>query len=313
MRLRSWALVFVAVTLHAQSTKPAAFCDRACLEGFVNQYLDAMMARNPYGLPLAPKIKFTENEQTIPLGEGIWGTASAPGTYKLYVADPQAGEVGFLGTLRENGTPVAFALRLKIEHRLISEVETMVVRDPGAGQAVEAMGQPDPLFVTPLAAGERRSRAELIAIANKYYEGIEHSKGDLVPFDPQCNRVQNGTRTTNNPELKLDPKDSWTPLSLGCKDQLDTKFFSFVRKVDPRRFTVVDEERGLVFGTFSVPYSRHRHHGGDSRRTGLLRSRCLIRRPPRSTSPSCTKSERQDPPSGGAANRCALRHGEPVL
>ena len=119
MRLRSWALVFVAVTLHAQSTKPAPSCDRACLEGFVNQYLDAMMARNPYGLPLAPKIKFTENEQTIPLGEGIWGTASAPGTYKLYVADPQAGKLALFGTLRENGTPVAFALRLKIEHRLI--------------------------------------------------------------------------------------------------------------------------------------------------------------------------------------------------
>ena len=242
--------MFVAVSLHAESAKLTPQCDRACLEGFVNQYLDAMMARNPFGLPLAPKVKFTENEQTIPLGEGIWGTASAPGTYKLYVADPQAGEVGFLGTLRENGTPVGFALRLKIEHRLIREIETIVVRDPGAGQAVEALGQPDPMFLTALPASGRRSRADLLAAANKYYEGIEHSKGDLVPFDPQCNRVQNGTRTTNNPELKLDPKDSWTPLSLGCKDQLDTKFFSFVRKVDPRRFTVVDEERGLVFGTF---------------------------------------------------------------
>ena len=248
---RYLAAILFSVVLSAQSrTASESPCNRACLEGFVNQYLDAMMARNPFGLPLAPKVKFTENEQKIPLGEGIWGTASAPGTYKLYVADPQAGEVGFLGTLRENGTPVAFALRLKIEHRLIREIETIVVRDPGAGQAVEALGQPDPMFLTALPASGRRSRADLIAAANKYYEGIEHSKGDLVPFDPQCNRVQNGTRTTNNPELKLDPKDSWTPLSLGCKDQLDTKFFSFVRKVDPRRFTVVDEERGLVFGTF---------------------------------------------------------------
>lgn len=250
MMYRSWAVVFVAVSLHAQSTKSAASCDRACLEGFVDQYLAAMIGRNPYALPLAPKVKFIENEQVIPLGEGIWGTASALGSYKLYVADPQTGEAGFLGTLRENETPVAFALRLRIDHRLIREVETIVVRDANAAKAIEALGQPDPLFVTALPASERRSREEMIAIANKYSEGIEHSNGDLVPFDADCNRVQNGVQTTNNPKLLLDPKDTWTPLSLGCKEQLDTKFFSFVRKIDPRRFLVIDEERGLVLGWF---------------------------------------------------------------
>jgi hypothetical protein len=250
MRFYSLALVFVAAALYGQTAKPLASCDRACLEGFVNQYLDAMIARNPYSLPLGPKVKFTENEQVISLGEGIWGTANGLGTYKLYVADTQAGQVGFLGTLRENDTPVAFALRLKIDHRLIREVETIVVRDPAAAKAIEAMGQPDPLFLAALPAAERRSRDELIGIANKYYEGIEHSNGGLVPFDSDCNRVQNGTQTTNNPNLKLNPNDSWTPMQLGCKDQLDTKFFSFVRKIYPRRFMVIDEERGLVFGFF---------------------------------------------------------------
>jgi len=241
--------------LDAQPARSAASCDRACLEGFVNQYLDAMVGRNPYSLPLAPKVKFTENEQVIPLGEGIWGTASGLGTYKLYVADPQAGQVGFLGTLRENDTPVAFALRLKIDRHLIREVETIVVRDPGAAKAIEAIGPPDPLFLSALPAAERRSRDELIAIANKYSDGIEHSNGDLVPFDPECNRLQNGTQTTNNPNLKLDPNATWAPMQLGCKDQINTKFFSFVRKIYPRRFMVVDEERGLVFGLllFHIP------------------------------------------------------------
>jgi hypothetical protein len=250
MRFCPLALVFVAAILYGQTAKPAASCDRACLEGFVNQYLDAMVARNPYGLPLGPKVKFTENEQVIPLGEGIWGTANGLGSYKLYVADPQAGQVGFLGTLRENDAPVAFALRLKIDHRLIREVETIVVRDPTAAKAIEAMGRPDSSFLTVVPGPERRSRDELIAIANKYYEGIEHSNGALVPFDTDCNRVQNGTQTTNNPSLKLNPNDAWTPMQLGCKEQLDTKFFSFVRKIYPRRFMVIDEERGLVFGFF---------------------------------------------------------------
>jgi hypothetical protein len=242
--------LFWVAALHAESSKPAPSCDRACLEGFVNQYLDALVSRNPYSLPLGPKVKFTENEQVIPLGEGIWATASGLGTYKLYVADPQAGQVGFLGTLRENDTPVAIAIRLKIDHRLIREVETIVVRDPGAATAVEALGQPDPLLLAPVPASERGSRDELIAIANKYSEGIEHSNGDLVPFDPECNRVQNGVQTTNNPNLKLDPNATWTPMSLGCKDQFNTRFFSFVRKIYPRRFMVIDEERGVVFGLF---------------------------------------------------------------
>jgi hypothetical protein len=249
MRFFSLALAFVAAALQAESAKPVG-CDRACLEGFVNQYLDALIARNPYSLPLAPTVKFTENEQVIPLGEGIWGTASGLGTYKLYVADPQAGQVGFLGTLRENDTPVAIAIRLKIEARLIRDVETIVVRDPGAAKAVEALGQPDPPMLAPLPGSERRSRDEMIAIANKYSEGIEHSNGKLIPFDPGCNRLQNGIQTTNNPALLFDPKDTWTIASLGCAEQIDTKFFSFVRKIDPRRFPVIDEERGIVFGLF---------------------------------------------------------------
>ncbi len=239
----------------APAANSTAACNRACLEGYIHQYLDAMLARNPYSLPLDSRVKFTENEQEIPLGEGIWGTASGLGTYKLYVADPEAGQAGFLGTLRENGNPVAFALRLKIEHGLIREAETIVVRDPGAAQAIEAMGQPDPLFSTVLPKSERRSREQMIAIASQYSDGIEHSAGAMVPFDATCNRVQNGVQTTNNPSLKLDPKDSWTFASLGCKDQLDTKFFSFVRSIEPRRFLVIDEERGLVLGwlLFHIP------------------------------------------------------------
>jgi hypothetical protein len=242
--------MLAAISLRAETVRAAASCDRTCLEGFVNQYLDAMVARNPYSLPLAPKVKFTENEQVIPLGEGIWGTANGLGTYKLYVADAQAGQIGFLGTLRENDAPVAFALRLKIDHRLIREVETIVIRDPDAANAIEAIGQPDPLMLSPLPASERRSRDEMIAISNKYSEGIEHNNGDLVPFDSDCNRIQNGTQTTNNPSLKLDPNATWTPMSLGCKDQINTKFFSFVRRIYPRRFAVIDEERGVVFGLF---------------------------------------------------------------
>ncbi len=82
-------------------------CGRACLEGFVNQYLDALAAHNAFGMPLARKVKFSENDVVLNLGDGVWNTITGMATYKLYVADPHSGQVGFFGTMRENSTPIA--------------------------------------------------------------------------------------------------------------------------------------------------------------------------------------------------------------
>ena len=47
-------------------------CDRACLEGFVDKYLDAAIAHDPSLLPLSKDVKFTENGQRLvsPTGTG---------------------------------------------------------------------------------------------------------------------------------------------------------------------------------------------------------------------------------------------------
>ena len=73
-------------------------CDRACLDSYVDQYLAALVAHDPSRLPLARQVKFTENGQQLQLGDGLWGTASGIGNYKIYADDPQAGEVMFMGT-----------------------------------------------------------------------------------------------------------------------------------------------------------------------------------------------------------------------
>ncbi|MGH9592719.1 MAG: hypothetical protein ACRD5L_06485, partial [Bryobacteraceae bacterium] len=41
---------------------PPGPCDRACLEGFVNQYLEALVAHDPKRLPLTADVKFSEND-----------------------------------------------------------------------------------------------------------------------------------------------------------------------------------------------------------------------------------------------------------
>jgi hypothetical protein len=240
------AAVVLGTSAMAQAARPAP-CDRACLEGFINQYLDALVSHKPFGLPLAPKIQFTENEQLLEMGDGTWNVVTGVGPYKLYVSDPQSGQAGFFGTIRENGTPAAFSLRLKIENRRISEIEVLVARDPGAGAAVEARGHPNAMLLEAAPAAERVPRAAMTAAIDKYMDGIEAGSGDNVPFDPECTRIQNGIQTTNNPALVLDPKLSFNPIALGCKDQLNSKFFSFLTAFYPRRYPLIDDERQLVW------------------------------------------------------------------
>ena len=210
-------------------------CERGCLEGFVNDYLAAMVAHDPKRLPVTPNVKFTEDDVALKLGDALWGTASGLGKYKLYFADPEAGQVGFFGTIQENGTGAALALRLKIENRKISEVETVVVRSARTAMLMDNAGSPDPILLETVPAADRKPRAELIATTNQYFEAIEQGNGKVAPFDQECNRFENGMKTSG---------------TVGCSDQLDTQVFNYIRKIYPRRYLVVDRERGLVFGFF---------------------------------------------------------------
>src|SRR5579863_4800911 len=117
-------------------------CNRACLEGFVNDYLTAMVAHDPKRLPVTSNVKFTEDDVALKLGDALWGTASGLGKYKLYFADPEEGQVGFFGTIKENGRGAALALRLKIENRKIGEVETVVVRSERTAMLMDNAGTP---------------------------------------------------------------------------------------------------------------------------------------------------------------------------
>jgi hypothetical protein len=77
-------------------------CQRECLEGFVDKYLQAMADGEVDPALFAPGARFTENGIELPLGnEGLWATTSAVGGYKLYVPDVETQQIGFLGTVME--------------------------------------------------------------------------------------------------------------------------------------------------------------------------------------------------------------------
>lgn len=103
-------------------------------------------------------VRFTENGQALKLSDGMWGPVSGLGTYNLYFTDPKAGKVGFFGVVEENGYPAIIAPRLKVENRLITEIETIVAR-----KAHDDWVNPEalvhrPIFSETLTPSERRSR-----------------------------------------------------------------------------------------------------------------------------------------------------------
>jgi hypothetical protein len=244
-----------AISVRAQSAAPPADydpnfnydCDRACLNGFMDQYLAALIAHDPTSLKLGRDVKYTENGQVLKLGDGFWGTASGLSNYKIYADDSQGGQALFLGLMQENGATVIVCARLKIELHQITEIENVVARkEPGSIARPENLVTPNPLFAESVAPGERRSRANMIAIANSYFSAIEKGHASFAPFDANCNRIESGIQTTNNPPPNS-PEGSTSVLGLGCADQIKTRNFQPDTLIRDRRFLVVDEERGLVF------------------------------------------------------------------
>ena len=55
----------------------------------MKNYLAALVAHNPSAVPFDQYVKFTQNTANIPVGYGLWETASGgPSEFQIYAADP---------------------------------------------------------------------------------------------------------------------------------------------------------------------------------------------------------------------------------
>jgi hypothetical protein len=218
---------------------------RAELYRVLDTYLAALKERNPQRVRWAPRVRNTENTVPLMVGDGLWGTITALGSYDLRFADPLTGEVGYFGTVTETTDTSAYTLRLKVENGLVAEAETLIVRQADSGIRFEDQKfEHKPVMNEILPPAQRVPRAQMIALSDGYFDTLQLNDGTLfTKFHPDCARVENGVKTTHNSGFTV------TPVSkLGCEEQFKLGYYRYNDRVRGRRFPLVDEERGLVLG-----------------------------------------------------------------
>ncbi|HWW63720.1 MAG TPA: hypothetical protein VNZ43_03090 [Sphingomonadaceae bacterium] len=259
----SLALACIALPAAASAEAPQGYpaqpeCDRACLEGFVTRYMDALVVRDATRLPWSRRVRFSENNVMLRVGDGSWHVADGEQTSsRLIFADPQTGQAGYFGVIEQRGQPAFLGLRLKVEDGKISEVETLVNQPDPDTPPSPAGGKPAAYrhyiqMSRILPVEQRTPRRRMIDLANGYFSTLQLNDGKLFThFTDDCKRQENGYESAGNPAFDR-PEGK-----LSCGDQFKTGTFIFDSAVRDRDYMVVDEERGLVLARATID------HGGE--------------------------------------------------
>jgi len=229
------------------------------LIGAVDRYLEALGRNDPSRLPLSPNVRFTENCQALPLGKGLWATATpfeVARPHFVDVVEPASGQIACFAVVREEDRPAILSLRLRVDpstlrpgsgqagsgRAVISEVETLVARQGNPLFAPENLTEPLPLFGEIVPPTERSSREELVRITDLYFDAIERNDGSIIPVTKECIRLENGVHTANNPQS---PRPTGR---MSVADAISTGIYTYIPEIRDRRYPVVDVERGLCWG-----------------------------------------------------------------
>lgn len=218
----------------------------------MDAYLSALAARTIGAAPLAAEVFNTENNVVLEPGDGCWNTVTSLHNYRLYMADPEAGEVAVFTAIEETDATNPCCIRLQVgADGLVIGVETVVARNKDEGFPFGPQFYVDkPAMLAPVPEDRRMSREDLVRVANGYFETIERNDGTInTVFSPTCNRVENGVQTTNNKDFPL-------PIArLGCEEQFALGWYRYDDELRARRFPLVDVEQGIVLAYGFIDHS----------------------------------------------------------
>ena len=248
------AVLLFGLTIAGQASGQARLweepgpCDRDCLKDIADTYIAALVADDPDAAPFADDVKFTENTEVLEIGEGLWQTATAASdTFRIYVPDPVARQIGFMVHVEQGDAHRLLAVRLKVEDGEITEAEHLA---GNVGEAALAnLREPRPSLVTELPDESRIPRELMLVIAASYYDALLQSNGEATLFAEDCERRENGMITAGGEGLGFggQPRQS-------CFDQMNSRVFTYITSIDLQRVWIADEVTGLVF---SLSHFRH--------------------------------------------------------
>jgi hypothetical protein len=219
----------------AQSRDSA--CTRESLKTITDKFFTALEAHKPSSLPLASGVKYTENGIEVAVGKGAWETAGKT-TFKRGMTDTRKCGTHTQAVIEEDGKPMLYGVRLKIDKEKISEIEAIVVRGEQVLDVQAIMDTKDQDWDRILPPEQRSSRLAMMAAADDYFELFvkeQKPKVSELPFSAICDRWENGMQTTKggtNQGVEM-PAHNCSPK--GFADMTH----------GPRRF-LVDEETGIV-------------------------------------------------------------------
>jgi hypothetical protein len=197
--MRAFA-AFVSVSLISLSATVGAAesCDRACLGGLMTQYIDALVAHDSTKLPLAPNAKITEDSKSIKLGEGLWKTATAKGTFRQDYLDVRKQVAAAHFVVLEGQNQALCSVLLHVQDKKITGIESLISHvTPESRFQPKELGQPIKGMMDVVPAGKKQSRESMIKTALLYPAGLRI--GSFIdggtPFAPETYRVENGVIT----------------------------------------------------------------------------------------------------------------------
>ena len=230
---------------------------RSELFDLMERYVAALPKHDPSGLPFAENVKLVENTKILPIGRGLWETATGGFTnFKIVVADTVTGQVGVIGVIQVDHDSTIISARLKVVNGRITEIDHLVIPRYGGGLNPNMLSV-RPGLISPIDSSERVSREEMLRIANSYYEALVHGNGDLCPFADESQRRENGGVSAGAKTPEEAYNDDFSVFrKMKCRDQINTGVFANITDINRRRFVAVDETMGLV-----MAYSMFVHTG----------------------------------------------------
>jgi len=244
---------FLTLMSFAAMPALAQVCDRACLTGFITQYVDAVVAHDPFKLPMAEKVKFTEDSKALKLGEGLWKTVTGKGQFRQdYLDVPKQVAAAHLA-LQEDKNQVLLSVLLHTKDKKIEGIETLVQRiTPDSRFQPKELGAHVRGMNDPIPAGKKMVRAAMVKTALTYTEGLRI--GSFIdggtPFAKETYRVENGVITAGG----------------GCGRE-DCGMYTQNLMVHPSiipSVAVVDEDNGVVVLWMNFGHTGNSYGEGNS-------------------------------------------------